>query len=1491
MIFISDIPHLKVFKQKAQLPVDQKAQSMYSIVFINNGSLDASMRLIENKNLYHNNKFHFYYMDSIYKGKLANKTYRKIYRKEREAIYGELESGIKFLNTVPSISNLNERNVYFDLATYNTIYFDFARKLKYDLKTKGYIDYLKNIINDPRLDGYKIKTIVVGMDDWRIAGLKRAAENRRLNFDNPVLLLYFAMYKYFDKFKELGDVNIVFYNNDSMMRVNPAQCDDKSFTAFRREISKIHADLSALDDEKQIEEDAKRYEIFNDVAAKFIETYKFTGNEEESPELEESVKDRLEDVMEEEKVNIKDDADDIKKKLEDKLIVDQQLLKKVYDINQSQKTGRSTLSIKRDQELREKQRKIKLERMTLEEIQKMDTKSIAIPSIDVSNKVTTTNKNMTTIKYPHFEKAYNETLSKKDLVNIITSLNDKSIPVYVRNIEVVDSSDEMNFKETYIVDLEDANRVRHRLRFDVPKFIDDKFMYLGGNKKLIVKQLFMKPVVKTGPDEVQVCSNYNKMFIRRFGTKVSSKIEKFKKALLNPSSNVKVKYGNNLAANSKYKSILEYDELSKIYSIIKVNNAEFVFNQDEVRARIDTKKYRLTENDFCIGFFLNNNEPILMDLNTQMMGGMDIIDFILSCDQGKLVEDFDSATAGKKFMYTKATIMSKNVPVLLLLGYVEGITSVLRKANIRHHFSDTRPKVSNNEGVVQFADGYLVYDKYPYENSLLLNAFADIPTKAFDYADFDGKDAYLSIFEIMFNNKMIGNAFDNFYDFMIDPITKEVLEDLNYPTDFVSLILFANSLLADNSSIKENNMNIYRVRSNEIVNAILYKQIADAYSQYRITAYNNNPVKISVPQDIVLKKLLTLQTVEDYSILNPIVELEKSRAITPKGHVGMNLPEAYTQDKRSYDPTMMGILSISTSPDANCGVVRQLSLEPNIVSPRGYIEVNDDRLEKLTDANLFSPAELLSPLGVTRDDSIRTAMATKQSKHIIPIAKSSPVLISNGSEQVIHYHLSNDFIVRAKLDGEVVEVNEDAGIAMVKYKDGSVQAIDTQPRVVKNGAGGFFLSNQLSCNLKKGQKFKENDILASDKHFFSESPLDGNRFNIGSLQKVACLSTYSTYEDSTFVTKKLSYDMAADVVMQKVVSLGKNANVDYIVDIGQKVQVGDELIRFETSFDDDSLNKFLASVGNELKEEIKSLGKTPIKSKYSGVIEDIKIYSTVELEELSPTLRKIVSDYYEKINKKKKIINKYDKSDSVFKAGVLLNDATGKIEAKDGKIKGTEVGEGVLIEFYIKYKDTVGVGDKITFFTALKSIIGEVIPEGYEPYSEFRSQEEVSSVIAPGAVLARMTPSILLTMFGNKVLVEMKRKLQEIYSGKPWEPVKESMGDIMARCVHCGALIGYEEAWNETGTCPDCGKDYRGNDGRALLEATLINLYKAKNVDDNPSYFTKKEFSEGEIVCPILDKNNKLTVVGHYIKPSNKPTCKVEGDKLVAVRQIKNMKN
>jgi hypothetical protein len=75
----------------------------------------------------------------------------------------------------------------------------------------------------------------------------------------------------------------------------------------------------------------------------------------------------------------------------------------------------------------------------------------------------------------------------------------------------------------------------------------------------------------------------------------------------------------------------------------------------------------------------------------------------------------------------------------------------------------------------------------------------------------------------------------------------------------------------------------------------------------------------------------------------------------------------------------------------------------------------------------------------------------------------------------------------------------------------------------------------------------------------------------------------------------------------------------------------------------------------------------------------------------------------------------------------------------------------------------MGVGDKLAYFAALKGTIGEVIPKGLEPYTTTRPDEQVSATIASNSILKRMVPSIILNVLGNKVLVELKRKLKEIY--------------------------------------------------------------------------------------------------------------------------------
>ena len=380
-----------------------------------------------------------------------------------------------------------------------------------------------------------------------------------------------------------------------------------------------------------------------------------------------------------------------------------------------------------------------------------------------------------------------------------------------------------------------------------------------------------------------------------------------------------------------------------------------------------------------------------------------------------------------------------------------------------------------------------------------------------------------------------------------------------------------------------------------------------------------------------------------------------------------------------YDASMTGIIAPSSSPDGSVGVNKTLSMEPSIKSLRGYVDLKDNKLDELHDVNLYSPGELSIPMGASYDDPTRLGHALKQSKHVIPVKKSSPVLISNVLEEVARFELSSDFVVNAEEAGEIVDYDEANKIMIAKYKSGKCQAINLGGTIVKNGGGGFFLSNKLITPLKVGDKFKANDVLAYHKDFFTNSKFNNCRMNMGTLTKVGIMSTYNTYQDATMITEKFSEEASTEMVFVKQVSIGKNSNVEYMVKVGQEIKVGDSLIQFDDSYDDESLNALLAGLSGAQQEELMAGSRNDVPSKYSGVIEDIKIYSTVETDELSPSLRKIVTKYYNKIDKKKKFLEKYDPESktSIVKCGMLVTDTNKKISPnKFGVIKGVKVEEG-----------------------------------------------------------------------------------------------------------------------------------------------------------------------------------------------------------------------
>lgn len=1380
--YIDDIPYMKTVLMKHALPKGDPIK-YGNLVFLYSRSVDDSIKMINNPTVYNLNSFVYYYYNTLYTGYVKHKRYYLKDVEGRNIAYAKIKSSTKLtphplkpIGTVGKAPNGTYKNTYFDLCKYLQLFYENSVNIPIIMRIHVFWEWLGGILFTENTDKYKRYLLI----DASMYPYKSSQKIDK-SFENPLFLIYYTM-KRFPELLAGMNIDVIIYRENKILKINPSHYSEKNtdYNVYNRELNKVmkSIDFSASADT------IDKVVATEDITKTIVNKYKFVGDgpqsekdDELSKSIEEKINQKVEEVTEELNNQSKiEDADAaisnelvdseetptkkvVEELVKDEISTDESLINDIYNYNNRKKPAKSTASTARDKMLREQQKHIQVANTTIEDLEKIKVENVQVPVKDVSHAVKTPNPDMHEVKFVNIEKAYNEKVLQKDITDAFLSLNDKSTPMQIIKYDIFDSSDNLNYKETHRVVLEDSNRVRHTLTVDIPKFYDDKFLYIGGNKKVIAHQDFFYPIVKTGPTTVQIVSNYMKLFIRRIDTKSIGDVEKFFALVAKePKYQKYITFGNVHTYNLGLISNLEYDELSRRITKFSGKGTTIYFKRidaDEAYKKKFGHEFKSGKNgEFVIGFKNNNSEPIIVSPDaTSNICRMMLVD-------DEFLNEFNHMAQRKKLMYTNATIMAQAIPLVTLLGLWVGLDEVLKKLGVRYKFSDKKindPTMS----MITLGDGYLYFEASNIQAELLLNGLVNMRPWQYSYEELNTKTPYIEYFTSVYGKSSIVNPLMTAYEFFIGPIELEILKDLNLPTDIVSLCLYANTLLCDNDYTPENSFKTKRIRSNEIVPAILYSLIAQHYTAFK----NAGPKsKLSIPRDGVIKQILALQTVEDYSTLNPIVEMSKTRNVSSKGFRGVNLEESYTFEKRQYDPSMVGVAAATTSPDANVGVTRDLALEPRINSVRGYLD-NNIPVKDMSTANLYSPGEMAITMGATHDDAIRNSIGKQQTCHEVPTIKSAPVLISNGADEIFRFNLSSDFIINADEDGKVIEYDEDTQLMVVEYKSGKVRAIDLSNHIVKNGAGGFYLPNKLITDLKVGDKFKKDDCLAYHSKFFTQSKLNGTRMSIGPLAKVAIMSSFDTYEDSAAVTHKLSQDLSAEMIYCDPATIAANSNVYSMVKIGDHVNIGDSLIQFDTSYEDTTgLNKFLASLSDDQKELVEDISKNNIKARHSGVITDIKIYCTVELDQLSDSLRKIVKSYYNKIEKKDKLLSKYDNSNPVVKCGVLLTEAAKKTEPNIyGVIKGQKVTDGVLIELYIQHIDVFGVGDKLVWFTALKGECCEVIPEGYEPYSEFRPEEEVSGTISENAILARMTPSIILTVIGNKLQIELKRKLEEIY--------------------------------------------------------------------------------------------------------------------------------
>ena len=267
--------------------------------------------------------------------------------------------------------------------------------------------------------------------------------------------------------------------------------------------------------------------------------------------------------------------------------------------------------------------------------------------------------------------------------------------------------------------------------------------------------------------------------------------------------------------------------------------------------------------------------------------------------------------------------------------------------------------------VIPFKDKILVVPRYPLTNSLLLSGLLFFDTSRYNFEDFNLKDTY----HLLLTDK--GNGYrtnylkgiDDHFNLFIDPMTRDILVQMNEPTEFGKLLIRATEMLTTIDYNEASAIANHRLRSYERFNAILYNKLARTYATYTKKSGAGNSFSIAPTE--VLQSIISDPAMMNVEDINPIMDIKLKTSFTYGGSNGRTNESFVTNDRR-FPKDGVGIMSEANNDNKGVGYNAYLSMDPKLTNVYGVLETLDNpRDAEPTEA--LSVSGLVFP-GATNDD-------------------------------------------------------------------------------------------------------------------------------------------------------------------------------------------------------------------------------------------------------------------------------------------------------------------------------------------------------------------------------------------------------------------------------------------------------------------------------------------------------------------------------------------
>lgn len=997
-----------------------------------------------------------------------------------------------------------------------------------------------------------------------------------------------------------------------------------------------------------------------------------------------------------------------------------------YNMYKKQLNHRLNLKSPYNNETLDKFKEIKEEDLKINEEDKV---------ISINNKLVSDNLKKDTINI--LENKYNKNIIQKDIISCVSKIEDALI--LITDYEVTEDKSALGHYEIHKISLKPLQGKESTIYMRFPKINNEGEFIASGIKYKTKKQRSDLPIRKISHDKVALSSYYGKLFINRTDKKAYDYYDYINSVIKDKYISEDNKDIEKLVISSVYNHKNKIPSiaasLSSNFKTIETNEYYFEFDMIDLVKFVEEKTIKEINNKgyYCCGYNKLDRSIIICDFNDYFYkynanGSHELI--------GSMHDLLNIDDSRVPISFSEIIILGKKIPLGVIISYYLGLENLIKYFKLQANLipKNKRYTLQKDEFIIKFSDYNLVINKKNKAATLLLagfNYFRDY-TKLYEYEYFNGKEIY--------NNILLDRGYSNLHikeidilrDLYLDPITIDVLKQINEPHEFIPLLFRANELLTTFDYPDVNDPSYSRIKGYERIPGLMYKTLVKSVRNYKFK--NTNNAKIELDPYAVWNEILTDTAKKITEDINPIVDLKEKEAVTLGGSDGLSKDSVQVK-LRSYHENDMGLISEATVDSSDVAVNTFLTPSAKINNIRGLVDTkNKDYREN--PQQLLSTSALLAPF-VENDDPKRVNFINIQNGHIIGSSGYEQPIIRTEYEYVMPYRVGSLYSVLAKDDCTVVEVNQ-AKIT-VRYKDGTLQSYNIG-RIFGVAEGTTYPHNIVTQH-RVGDKLKKGDYICYNENFFEPDWLDNGKliFKTSRLFRVALSETPDVFEDSCSISNSFSNHLKTKITKQRSFVIEFNKNIINMINVGTTVEPNDILFTIlDENVTYDNLNKDSVRL-------LQNLNNISPRAKYRGVIEKYEVYYNGNIEDMSETLQKVVKTldkqkYLETKNTEHEVKNNRVTSEYRVDGANLLPDT-------------------LELRVYITIDLKAGVGDKVVFASQLKSVIGDV----FDHKLLTEDGKEVDALFAFRGIYNRVVVSPILMGTTNILMKKLNELATKTY--------------------------------------------------------------------------------------------------------------------------------